>query len=445
MGLACLRAATLKGWKCALVEAESDLLSHASGGNSGIVCTGVDAAAGSLERALIRDSISEFRSYCGTHNIPIRPCGSLVCLFPWDVSSSNESNANHVSLLDDVLEESHIAGDSDAKLYTTGRVILEEKEKNLSSSLLGAVHIPGEMVVDSWVYSISLATDALANGANIYTNFRADKIWRSEIDGEILWTAERNDDDTSNEIPVILRSKAVVNAAGNWSDLIEKSVHGTSQWVSKPRRGQYRVYESDSQTQILHPLQPIPSQRTKGIFVFSSVHNHLVVGPTALDQPSRTDRSIDPEVARQLDDHIRRVIPGIDTEASYVGDYVGVRPGTDRRDYQIHLDAKKNWIAVAGIRSTGLTASLGIGNYVKRLLSAVLEDPSQRGSSKIQTTRIPTFEQLADDYVTQGDGCCEINGRRFRVTHPLTKFGLESYTPSAKTDEEHQYKTLAQC
>mgnify|MGYP002053636191 FL=1 len=133
MGLACLRAATLKGWKCALVEAESDLLSHASGGNSGIVCTGVDAAAGSLERALIRDSISEFRSYCGTHNIPIRPCGSLVCLFPWDVSSSNESNANHVSLLDDVLEESHIAGDSDAKLYTTGRVILKKKEKCTST------------------------------------------------------------------------------------------------------------------------------------------------------------------------------------------------------------------------------------------------------------------------------------------------------------------------
>jgi glycerol-3-phosphate dehydrogenase len=31
VGLACLRAATLEGWNCCLVEAESDLLSHASG------------------------------------------------------------------------------------------------------------------------------------------------------------------------------------------------------------------------------------------------------------------------------------------------------------------------------------------------------------------------------------------------------------------------------
>ena len=111
VGLACLRAATLKGWKCALVEAEPDLLSHASGGNSGIVCTGVDAASGTLERALIRDSISEFRSYCADHNIPINPCGSLVCLFPWDIPSGNDGGSKHVTLLDHVLQESHVAGD----------------------------------------------------------------------------------------------------------------------------------------------------------------------------------------------------------------------------------------------------------------------------------------------------------------------------------------------
>lgn len=436
VGLACLRAATLKGWKCALVEAEADLLSHASGGNSGIVCTGVDAAAGTLERALIRDSISGFRSYCKTHNIVIRPCGSLVCLFPWDISSrsADESDnghkidANPISLLDLVLEESHVAGDSDAKLYATGHEILEEKEKNLSPSLLGAVHIPGEMVVDSWVYSISLAADALANGAKIYTNFRADQTWMEENGEKTIWNIKRsNGDQPEHQIPFMLRSRAVVNAAGNWCDSVEASTHGSARWVSKPRRGQYRVYKSDSQTQIRHPLQPIPSQRTKGIFVFSSIHNHLVVGPTAMDQPSKTDRSVDPEVSRQLDDHIRRVIPGIDTEASYVGDYVGIRPGTDHRDYQIHLNAKKNWIAVAGIRSTGLTASLGIGNYVKRLLSTVLEDPpSSKIEKNVVTTQMPTFEQLADDYRTHGDGCCEINGRRFRVTHPLTKFGLES-------------------
>ena len=50
IGLAVLRAATLAGYKCVLVEQEPQLCSWASGSNSGIACTGVDAAPGTLER-----------------------------------------------------------------------------------------------------------------------------------------------------------------------------------------------------------------------------------------------------------------------------------------------------------------------------------------------------------------------------------------------------------
>ena len=59
VGLAVARAATLQGYHCAVLEGEADLLSWASGSNSGIACTGVDATPGSLERALIRDSIAQ--------------------------------------------------------------------------------------------------------------------------------------------------------------------------------------------------------------------------------------------------------------------------------------------------------------------------------------------------------------------------------------------------
>ena len=116
VGLTCLRVATLKGWN-----------------------TGVDEAAGTLERALIRDSISEFRPY-SAHNIPLCSCRSLVCLFRWDIPSrsadadcsdaSVQSNEDRVTLLDHVLKESQIVGDYDAKLYATGREIPQEKRKN---------------------------------------------------------------------------------------------------------------------------------------------------------------------------------------------------------------------------------------------------------------------------------------------------------------------------
>lgn len=113
-------------------------------------------------------------------------------------------------------------------------------------------------------------------------------------------------------------------------------------------------------------------ERTKGIFVFSTLYNHVVVGPTATDQESRMDRSIRHETAQELTEHVQRIIPDLHTKSSeaVVGEYVGIRPESDLRDYQIHLSVKQRWLVCASIRSTGLTASLGIGRHVIQMLQS---------------------------------------------------------------------------
>lgn len=449
VGCAVLRAATLAGWKCALIELESDLLSHASGSNSGIACTGVDATPGTLERALIRDSNAMFRIYCKEHKIPIRPCGSLVCSWPWDVDDDENNHSVNIDEdkkednptnkdkeqiqgdnLNKVYDESYDANDTHVRRLSSTQI--KTMEPNLSPSVRGGVHIPGEIVVDPWLYSISLAIHARENGADIFTNceFNAKKS-KFDCKNEI-WNIVIDHFDPSinvkNEINV--HAKAIVNAAGLWSDTIQeqclmKSNSCTTygkKWNAKPRRGQYRIYSCNEKTTITHPIQPIPTQRTKGIFVFSSIYNQIVVGPTALDQESKTDRSIDPIVGNKLDDHVKRIIPFVDTEKDFIGEYVGIRPGTDKRDYQIHVFPKKNWVAVAGIRSTGLTASLGIGNYVMRNLNMILDDEKSTLLS-IVTTPLPSLDSLIEDFQSRNDGYVEIHGFEYKVTHPLTKLG----------------------
>ena len=346
VGLSILRAATLEGWNCALVEAESDLVSHASGSNSGIACTGVDASPGTLERALIRDSISQLRIFCRKTGVPMRPCGSLVCSWPWD----EEGNGN----LDHVLEESHSAGDTHASKLSSSEVRI--LEPNLSPGCTSAIHIPGEIVLDPWLYTIALAAHARENGAHVYTNFEFDPESSFFEDG--VWTVAQKLSSTDDASPIgTLRAKAVVNAAGVNADDVQAKVLGDSSWKTRPRRGQYRLYKPNKNTKLLHPIQPIPTQRTKGIFIFSTLYGTIVVGPTALDQDSKTDRNIDSLVARELDHHVKRVLPGIDVESDFIGEYVGIRPGTDKRDYQIEIFPNRNWITVGGIRSTGLTGT----------------------------------------------------------------------------------------
>lgn len=196
VGLAILRHCQVYGgYSCVLLEQESDLLTKASGHNSGIACTGSDAPLLSKERALIRDSISNMRHFCRVHNIPFGDFmktndndeeekqkdgvvndrspkgGSLVCIWPWDIhSTSNPKNNDekekekiiHEKLLE-VAEESWDAGDTHARILTKEEVL--EMEPSLSNDVLGGVHIPGEVVLDPFLFPVALASHARENGA----------------------------------------------------------------------------------------------------------------------------------------------------------------------------------------------------------------------------------------------------------------------------------------
>ena len=408
VGLAVLRAATLQGYRCVLVEAEADLLRGASSANSGIACTGVDATIGTLERALIRDSISQIRPFLKAHRIPYRDCGSLVCQWEWDDVGRDKK---YQCPLAKVLAESHDAGDSHARKLNANE--LGNLEPNISPLCVGAVHIPGEIVVDSWLFSISLAAHARENGAQVYTSFEFDakNSWFDE--NERVWNVLRttgNDHLTPVNPPKLLRASAIVNATGIVADLVQAATAGVNppHWRAAPRRGQYRVFLADDCTHITRPIQPVPTQRTKGIFLYSSLYDHIVVGPTAQEQESRFDRTIDPTVADDLTSFALRIIPDLDPIKQHVGEYVGIRPATDYRDYQICMTPQRNWIVAAGIRSTGLTASLGIGRHITNLLQSILPFPSPLRS--IRTSPLPTMKELVEHYNSNREGNVLIHG-----------------------------------
>lgn len=408
VGLAVLRAATLQGYRCALVEAEADLLRGASSANSGIACTGVDASPGTLERALIRDSISQLRPFLKKHRIPYRECGSLVCQWDWDKVGRDKK---YESPLSKVLAESLDAGDIQARKLTPNDVGV--LEPNISTLCVGAVHIPGEIVLDSWLFSIALAAHARENGATIYTNFEFDPedSWFDYEQG--IWNAFRKTDydHITAGCPIeLIRAKAIVNATGIVADLVQAANNDVNppHWRAAPRRGQYRVFHANDYTYISRPIQPVPTQRTKGIFLYTSLYDHIVVGPTAEDQESRFDRSIDSRVGDELTSLALRIIPDLDPHTQFLGEYVGIRPGTDHRDYQIFLTAKSNWVVAAGIRSTGLTASLGIGRHITNLLQSILPFPSPPTS--IRASPLPTMKELVDNYNSSPEGHVLIHG-----------------------------------
>ena len=65
--------------------------------------------------------------------------------------------------------------------------------------------------------------------------------------------------------------------------------------------------------------------------------------------------------------------------------YAGLRPATERKDYIIEALQTQNWITVGGIRSTGLTAALGIARHVATLYEETFELTAQGARPDLDT------------------------------------------------------------
>ena len=229
-----------------LVEGEPHLLMRASGNNSGISCTGTDAPLHSLERALIRDSISNLRHHLQKFNLPNRPVGSLVCEWAAEDDAGGVSERRSVSKsLVSVLDESVQAGD-EATLLSAEQTL--ELEPNINARrIVGAVHVKGEIVLDPWLVPISYASEAVENGARILTNFRVIRATKESA----LWKLEAS---TGR----VVFADVVISCCGNEADNMFSTLKNDGEaapFTNKPRLGQYCIFEkSDLLKRVLQVL-----------------------------------------------------------------------------------------------------------------------------------------------------------------------------------------------
>ena len=91
-----------------------------------------------------------------------------------------------------------------------------------------------------------------------------------------------------------------------------------------------------------------------------------MLGPTAQNLEDKTDSGSSEDGLKFLREKGRKIAPELlDEEITAI--YAGLRASTEHSDFQIRAHQNK-YITVGGIRSTGLTASMAIAEYVKDLL-----------------------------------------------------------------------------
>lgn len=351
VGSAIARRFALDGARVAVVEKADDILDGASKGNSAILHTGFDAPPGSLEQACIAAGYDEYLAIHGRLNLPLIRSGALV------IAWSEEERGLLPALMEQAAQNR--VGD----VEPLDRAALHALEPGLGDGALAAFRVPREYLIDPWSAPLAYLLQAMAHGAQV---LRGAAVTGARRDGEwVLQTTVGT-----------VRAGLVINAAGNHGDHVDRLFLGRSDFTIRPRKGQFVVYDKPAARLASHILLPVPNKVTKGIVVCRTAFGNLIVGPTAEDQDDRDHAVLVPETLAALQWRGAEILPGLkDHEVTAI--YAGLRPATEFKDYCIRAHDGLGYVTVGGIRSTGLSAALGIAQHVAGLAGLALTPPPE--------------------------------------------------------------------
>ena len=380
VGLAILRRFAMAGLKCVLLEKGADILSGASKGNSALLHTGFDAPPKSLELRCMKAGYKEYLNIRRKLNLPLIESAGLVVA--WTEAELEAMPA--------IVEKAHRNGVTDVRVISQTELRL--KEPNLSRAALGGVFVPGEHIIDAWSAPLAYAHQALAHGATILRNAEV-------TDGNFahdVWTLDSRQGKVAASV--------VVNAAGNLGDLVEMMAR-LSPFTIKPRKGQFVVFDKPAYKLLRSIILPVPTPRTKGVVLFRTAFGNLAIGPTADEQDEREIATCDSETLNRLKTRAVEMVPALETiDVNAI--YAGLRPASDQKDYVVEAVKEKNWITAGSIRSTGLTASLGIAEYVSQLYVKNFDKLPKKPPEPVWTAVPNLSEDLIRPYMMGGEIVC---------------------------------------
>jgi glycerol-3-phosphate dehydrogenase len=329
VGAAVLYTLAHRGVDAVLLEADDALAYGASGTNSGVIHTGFDSPPGELETDLILRAATLRDRVVDALNIPVLRCGA-------ELLPHTDTDRATVAKLAENARRNGVSVD------------LREKD--------GALLVPGESVTDPVAYTVALADAAVRAGATITRSAAVEGI-DQDVDGLTLHLAggER------------LTCVVAANCAGLHADTVARFV-GDDSFAIYPRKGEFFVFELPDGATLDRILLPVPTARTKGVLVFPTLDGKVVAGPTAVDQEDKNDWSVRPGAAQEVLGKAVAQFPALDG-LEPIASYAGLRPAGRETNYVVGPSAAcARLVNVAAIRSTGLTASLGIGAHVADLL-----------------------------------------------------------------------------
>jgi L-2-hydroxyglutarate oxidase LhgO len=348
IGLAIARALARRGVEVIVLEKEDGVGHGTSSRNSEVIHAGLYYKTGSLKARLCVEGRRALYQYCAERQIPHRRCGKLIVA----------TSAGEDVYLDALKKKAEANGVEEVERI--GKARLKELEPHLRGT--SALISPTTGIIDSHALMVSYQGDAEAEGATF--SFRT-QVLEAAIAGDTIQFR------TGGIEAAELEADLVVNAAGLDAWDFSSRLSGLDAKTIPPKylaKGSY--FTLMGRAPFRHLIYPVPEPGGLGVHLTFDLGGQARFGPD-VEWIDRIDYDLDPERCRSFYAAIRRYWPEL-ADDTLVPAYAGIRPKTTSQDQepgdfviQGPVDTgHRGYIALYGIESPGLTASLAIGERV---------------------------------------------------------------------------------
>jgi glycerol-3-phosphate dehydrogenase len=352
VGSAIARALAGTTLSVTLVEARNDVGDGTSKANTALRHTGYDATPDTLESRLVARGYELLGAYAEQASIPVEHTGAL--LIAW-----TDEELEALPGLKDKAERNFYH-----RCEIVGPDEVYRRVPDLGEGVLGGLTVPGESIICTWTTNLALATDAVARGARLMCGARVTGAMAG--DGHTTLQTTRGD----------VCGRWVINAAGLGADHLDAEF-GHHRFTVTPRRGELLVFDKLTRPMVPCIVLAVPSSRGKGVLVSPTIYGNVMVGPTSENLHDRSATGTSEDGFEFLVSKGRALMPSLFDE-EITATYAGLRAATDHDDYLIDVDATARYLLVGGIRSTGLTSGMAIGEHVTSMLADAGLDVTER-------------------------------------------------------------------
>jgi L-2-hydroxyglutarate oxidase LhgO len=352
VGLAVGRALAGAGLETIVLERENGIGSGTSSRNSEVIHAGLYYPTGSLKARLCVAGRRRLYPYCEARGVPHRRCGKLLV-----------ATGGQTTQMEAIEAQARINGVDDLRRLSADEARAMEPALNCTGALLS----PSTGIIDSHGFMLALEGHIEANGGSVVLRCPVE---RMERDGGGLFRLT-----TGGDNPGTITTKNLVNSAGLHASKLARTLSHTGGY-SPPEtyyaKGQY--YALSGRSPFKRHIYPMPDGAWLGLHATVDIGGRCKFGPDIEWTPG-IDYSFRAEKLEKFLDFIRSYYPSLEVERLHP-DYTGVRPKLYREgepvpDFAIHGPATHGvdgLVALYGIESPGLTASLAIGEVVVQML-----------------------------------------------------------------------------